>query len=431
MLAPPPGGDSHLALARESLRELLADPRVPVEVRESLALDYAQVQAMLDKLEEGHLHVAAFGRVSVGKSATLNALLGEQRFSTSPLHGETRRTQMGRWSEYQSGGVFLIDTPGINEVDGEARERMAREVAGRSDLVLFIVDGDITETEAHALRTLSAQNRPLVLVLNKVDRYTRAEREVLLESLRQRSAGLVDPRNLVAISASPPEQLVLMVDEQGEETETVRRRPPDVAGLKERLWQILEGEGKTLAALNAGLFAGDLSERVSERMLAVRRELGARVIRTYCISKGVAVALNPVPVTDLIAAAVVDVSMVVHLSRVYGLPLSRADAGSLVRTIGAQMALLMATVWAVNLVSSALKAGTAGLSAVVTSAAQGTVAYYSTYLVGQAAERYLAMGRSWGEAGPKRVVQDIIDSLDRESVLAQARADIRARLRSA
>jgi GTP-binding protein Era len=143
------------------------------------------------------------------------------------------------------------------------------------------------------------------------------------------------------------------------------------------------------------------------------------------------VALNPIPVTDLIAAAVVDVSMVVHLSRVYGLPLSRSDAGSLVRTIGAQMALLMSTVWAVNLLSSVLKAGTAGLSAVVTGAAQGAVAYYSTYLVGQAAERYLAMGRSWGEAGPKRVVQNIIDSLDRESVLAQARADIRARLRSA
>jgi hypothetical protein len=52
-------------------------------------------------------------------------------------------------------------------------------------------------------------------------------------------------------------------------------------------------------------------------------------------------------------------------------------------------------------------------------------------LVGQAAERYLAMGRSWGTGGPKQVVQEIIDSLDRESVLAQARADIRARLRSA
>ncbi len=44
------------------------DKRVPVEVRESLMQDYEEVQAMLDRLEHGHLHIAVFGRVSVGKS---------------------------------------------------------------------------------------------------------------------------------------------------------------------------------------------------------------------------------------------------------------------------------------------------------------------------------------------------------------------------
>ena len=104
-------GDAHLTLARESLRELLADERVPQEVRTLLAEDYQQVQAMLDKLEHGHIHIAVFGRVSVGKSALVNALLGEQRFSTSPLHGETRTIQSGQWHEFHDGNVYLIDTP--------------------------------------------------------------------------------------------------------------------------------------------------------------------------------------------------------------------------------------------------------------------------------------------------------------------------------
>ena len=200
--------------------------------------------------------------------------------------------------------------------------------------------------------------------------------------------------------------------------------------LKTRLWQVLEQEGKTLAALNASLFAGELSDQVTERVMIARRTLGERVIRTWCIAKGVAVALNPVPVADLIAAAVVDVSMVVHLSRTYGLPLTRSEASTLVKTIGTQMLLLMGTVWAVNLVSSALKLGTGGLSAIVTGGAQGAVAYYSTYVVGQAAERYLANGKSWGEAGPKLAVREILESLDRESIIDQAKADIRARLKT-
>lgn len=429
-LTGPGSGDDHLQLARESLRELVRDSRVPAEVREALAEDYAQVQAMLDKLDQGHIHIVAFGRVSVGKSAVLNALLGEERFQTSPLHGETKTAQMGRWEEYRSGGVFLIDTPGLNEVEGESRERLAREVASRADLVLFVLDGDITETEIAALRTLVERRRPLILVLNKADRYTGDELALLKESIRRHTSVYLDGKNLVSVSARPGRRLVVRVDEQGRETENWQQPAPDVSALRERLWDVLEAEGKTLAALNASLFASDLSDRVGRRILEARRGLGERLIRNYCAAKGVAVAINPIPVADLLAAATVDLGLVVHLSRLYGLPLTRSEAGALIQTILAQMALLMGTVWAVHFASSALKLGTGGLSALVTGAAQGAVAYYSTYVVGQAAEAYLAGGKSWGEGGPKQVIRDILDGIDRDSILAQAREDIGRRLRS-
>ena len=56
-------GDSHLALARESLRELLDDRRVPPAVRQTLADDYRQLELLLDKLEQGHIYIAVFGQV--------------------------------------------------------------------------------------------------------------------------------------------------------------------------------------------------------------------------------------------------------------------------------------------------------------------------------------------------------------------------------
>ena len=427
---PAPSGGDHLDLARESLRQLLADQRLPGEVRESLAGDFEQVQAMLDKLEHGHLHIAVIGRVSVGKSATLNALLGAQHFRTSPLHGETRRAQMAAWDEYDAGGVFLIDTPGLNEVAGEDRERMAHEVAARADLVIFVVDGDLTDTEFQALRTVLAQQRPVLLVLNKCDRLRVDEQQTLREALVRRVGGLIDPANIVLASAQPAPMTYVMIDEQGNETETRREPPPDVAALRTRLWEICEAEGMTLAALNASLFAGDLSEKVAARILEVKRDLGRRVIRTYCISKGVAVGFNPIPAADLAAAALVDVSMIGNLSQLYGLPLTKIEAGRLVATIVGQIALVMGTVWAVHLLSSALKAASGGLTTAVTAAAQGAVAYYSTLVVGRATERYLQQGKAWGEGGPKRVVREILESLDRDSVLASARADIQARLRA-
>ncbi|MEJ2601858.1 MAG: GTP-binding protein [Gammaproteobacteria bacterium] len=421
----------HLDLARESLRELLGDRRLPAGVREALSEDYRQVQAMLEKLEHGHVHIAALGRVSTGKSSLLNALIGENLFAVSPLHGETRTTSMHALREEEVGGVYVIDTPGIDEAGGEEREELAREVAGRADLVMFVVDGDMTATEFDALQTVVRMGRPVVLVLNKADRYDDDERQALLRALRERVDGVIDPRNVIPAAADPAPRTVITREPDGEEHETLRRPPADVEALRLRLWEILQREGKTLAALNASIFAADLTDKVGQRILEARREVAERVVRTYCIAKGAAVALNPVPVADLFAAAFIDIGMVVHLSRIYDLPIARREAGTLVRVIMTEAAALMGTVWAVHFVSSALKVGTGGLSTLVTAGAQGAIAYYSTYVVGRVADQYLAQGKSWGDGGPKRVVSEILSSLDRDTILREAREEIRQRLRAA
>ena len=101
--------------------KLSAQPFAERTAAEALWMDERMRQgvARLRYLAE-HATVGLFtGASGVGKSALLNALLGEERFSTSPLHGETRRAQSGRWEAYKDGGIYLVDTPGINEVEGE------------------------------------------------------------------------------------------------------------------------------------------------------------------------------------------------------------------------------------------------------------------------------------------------------------------------
>lgn len=422
-------GDGHLLLAADSLRALLDDPAVPPALREQLAGEYAELESMLAKLEHGRIHIAVFGRVSVGKSALLNALLGRDAFDVGVLHGTTRVRAEQPWQEGGDEHLRLIDTPGIDELDGEAREDLARQVAGRSDLVLFVIDGDLTATELDALRLLAAQPRPLLVVLNKVDRYRTRERDELRASLQAKLAGLVPTDRLIEVAALPAPERLLQVQADGSEREVERLRRPQVDALRERLLAILQAEGKTLAALNAAVFAGELSDQLGARLADLRRELATRVTLSYCLAKGVAVGLNPVPVADLLAAAGLDVALVMHLSRIYGLPLSRAEAGQLLGTILAQLVALMGAIWGVHLVASALKLGSAGLSTALTAGAQGALAWYATLLVARAAERYLAAGKSWGEKGPKRVVREIVDSLDRDSVLREAREEILARLR--
>lgn len=416
---------------RESLASLRDDPGIPPGVRSQLAADFAEIEAMLGKLERGDVHIAAFGRVSVGKSALLNALAGRELFEVGVLHGTTRSQQLADWHDGDAGKVVLIDTPGIDEwgADGDAREALAFEVADRADLLIFVVDGDPVQSERDALARLLASQRPLLLVLNKADRFSPEERERLLERLRGYVASRMPADNVLAVSARPPPVARIEIDSQNRESMQRKTRAPEIAQLQARLIDILDREGRTLAALNAGLFAGRLADQVARRVVELRRGQAAKVIRGYCLAKGMAVALNPVPVVDLVAAAGLDVALVVHLGKVYGLPLTRREAGVVIATIVGQLAVLMAGIWGVHVAASALKAVSAGLSTVVTAGAQGAMAWYATLIVGRVTERWLLQGKNWGSEGPKRVVRDIVDSLDRGSILREARTEILARLR--
>ena len=110
--------DQQLLQANQHLRDLLEDTTIPAAVRAELSAEFDEIDDISRKLRDEEIHIAAFGRVGVGKSSLLNALLQKDEFSTSPLHGETREEARASWRSLQQGHLILIDTPGIDELDG-------------------------------------------------------------------------------------------------------------------------------------------------------------------------------------------------------------------------------------------------------------------------------------------------------------------------
>jgi small GTP-binding protein len=423
------GPEQHLNNANQQIQTLLNDTSVPSSVRQELFQEFSEIEAISEKLQQGEIHIAAFGRVGTGKSSLLNALLNQEAFSTSHLHGETKTEQRSAWELASSDHVVLIDTPGIDELDGEAREDLAHSIARISDIVLMVCEGDMTDTEFKAVTDLAKRKRPLLLVLNKSDRYSALELDTLLNHLRKRCSGIVAPDNIIATAANPRPEKIIRIDEQGNEFPQQRPRKADIEQLKSRLWSILQNEGKTLAALNAALFTNELDGRIAEKIVQARKIVAERIIHNYCLAKGIVVAVNPIPVADLLAAAGTDVAMVIHLGNVYGFQLSRREASKLLLTISAQMLLLMSAYWGVNMVSAAMKTISAGMSAALTAGAQGSLAWYATYITGHAAETWFSKGKSWGTEGPKDTINEILDSLDQDSILQSARSEILMRLK--
>ena len=219
--------------------------------------------------------------------------------------------------------IQLLDTPGIDEVDGEIREALAREVAQQVDLILFVIAGDLTKVEYEALRQLREVGKPMLLAFNKIDQYPAADRQAIYEKIRdERVQQLLSPEEIVLVAAAPLVAEAVR-DEAGRINVQRRRGQPQIADLKLKILEILHREGKSLVALNTMLYADEVNERVVQRKLAIREEAANRLIQKAVMLKAIAVALNPVTVIDLLTGAAVDVATILSLSRLYGMPMTQ------------------------------------------------------------------------------------------------------------
>ena len=160
----------------DTLRQLRGCPDAE---REKLQSDIAQLTEMYDKVTSGRVEIVIFGEISTGKSAMINALIGRAVAEVDVQGGWTKQIWGTNWEGsghvipgLEKSEVVIIDTPGINEVDGADRAELAETTARRSDLILFVTDSDLNETEYAALVELAAIQKPIIVVFNKIDLYS-------------------------------------------------------------------------------------------------------------------------------------------------------------------------------------------------------------------------------------------------------------------
>ncbi len=447
--------------ATDALRELVDNLDLEPQEREGLDSEIEGLATMLDKLERSVVQIAAFGMVGRGKSSLLNALLGQKAFETGPLHGVTRTSQSSSWRvdpqnlstqnsdrtadvlrvtlpSVGNSQVELIDTPGIDEVDGEAREILARQIATQVDLILFIIAGDMTKVEYEALSQLREAGKPMLLVFNKIDQYPEADRQAIYRKIRdERVRQLLKPAEIVMVAASP---LVAQAVQRPDGSRGIQRcqGSPQVEELKLKILEILDREGKSLVALNTMLYADDINDQLVQRKMVIRDESANQLIWKAVMTKAVAIALNPLTVVDLLSGAVIDISMILTLSRLYGIGMTQQGAVGLLQKIALSMGGITASELLANLGLSSLK-GLLSISAPATGGAslapyisvaltQAGVAGVSAYVIGQVTKTYLANGASWGPDGPKAVVNRILSNLDETSIINRIKDELTAKI---
>jgi uncharacterized protein len=421
------------AFSKRSPKKPKAKPPVPKDAKNAAELNLAtaqnqvvqiqdevarqslleESQQIAENLKRGAIRVIVFGTGSVGKTSLIAAMAGQvgSKFGVANTMTDEVAGKVGaamgttdRPVEYPvdlrglNRQILLVDTPGILEAGlaGTDRGRIALEEAAAAAMVVFVVDNDLRQSEMEPLQAIAAVGKQSLLVLNKADLFTVTDRELVLNQLRSRVAGLIEPENVVAISASP-RPLTL---EDGKSHQTLANINPFL----DRFAQILFASGEAMVAANILQRSQQLSSAAKLLIEAERRKQALQIVTKYQWMSAGAIAINPLPVVDLIATAAINSQMIIDIGKVYGCQLDKSNAKELALSLGKTVGGLGILRGSIELLSNALKLTIA--TYVVGKAIQGVTGAYLTRIAGLSFIEYFRSNQDWGDGGMDEVVQE-------------------------
>jgi len=170
----------------EQIKSLLIQEKQFLVEARGESKDLALLDDLLFQIDDLFLLVVA-GEFNSGKSAFINALLGESVLDTGVTpttaditilrfneHRAIRRDDKGNLLVELPNPVLeeisIVDTPGTNAILRE-HERLTSDFIPRSDLVLFVtsVDRPFTESERLFLESIRDWGKKIVIIINKSD----------------------------------------------------------------------------------------------------------------------------------------------------------------------------------------------------------------------------------------------------------------------
>jgi hypothetical protein len=355
-------------------------------------------QEIEENLKQRNIQVVVFGTGSAGKTSVTNALMGEMVGDRAAPMGttETFETYTLKLPGIDR-KILITDTPGILEpgVAGTQRENMARSLATEADLLLFVIDNDLTASEWEMLQALAAIGKRSLVVFNKTDLYPEEEQTAILNQLKQRLASVVAEKDVIAVAANP-RQVTLpdgtQVTPQVEITPLVRR-----------LAAVVRAEGDSLMADNLLLQSARLGEQARAAIDKQRQEQAEKIIERFQWYGAAAIAFMPIPMVDMLGTAAVNAQMVVEIGRVYGCNLDFERGKELAFSLARTLASLGIIKGAWDLMSTTMQVHPG--TALVSRAIQGGTAAYLTRIAGKSFIEYFRNDQDWGDGGISEVVQ--------------------------
>ncbi len=321
-----------------------------------------QVTQLLKELDRQEIKLAVTGGKSVGKTTLIQVLA----------------KNVDLWD---TKSLNFCETAPLFQQTGDNSDAAILTEVEKSDFVLFVTNGDLTDSEFQTLKQLKAKNQPFMVVFNKQDKYLPDERASILVSLKQRIEG-----NVVATAAFPISIKVRKHEADRSVQEWMEEQAPDIQQLTQQLSEILAQQAQKLVWLTTLRQTELLKAEAKLRLNQIRSDRATPIIEQYQWIAAAAAFANPVPALDILATAAINAQMVMDLGNIYQQKFSLEQAQTVAGTMGSLMLKLGLVELSTKVIGTVLKSNVATF--VAGGVVQGVSAAYLTRVAGLSLVEY-------------------------------------------
>ena len=268
--------------------------------------DIISFNQQLFRLKEKKIRIGAYGKSGVGKSSVLNSLLEKDIFKTDIINGTTREIQAEEWKfkDQSLNSIELLDSPGFDFCDIKFPDKVYSYI-NHSDLILFIVSGDLNRNELNEISSFIKDGKKIILILNKIDLFNKNELKEIIENIKFKL---------------PKDLNIPIIINNGN-------------NLKNYIAKLINQYGEILLTLNSIQLADKLFLKIKEQRLKRRQKLAQSTIGKFSTIKASAVALNPFILFDVAGSFALDTALINELSKIYGLKLKGESTRKIFKNI--------------------------------------------------------------------------------------------------
>ncbi len=320
-----------------------------------------QLSQLSPSLDRSTINLLVTGGKAVGKTTLINLLDTQPAFIPALNSNIT---------------LNLTETPALFTPDAA---NLDLENSLNYDLVLFLTNGDLTDSEFQTLSPL-AQQQHTCLVFNKQDQYESVAVAKISAQLKQRVTGLLPPLTVLGISTAPRSIKVVQQQVVGEAQSWLESPEPDLASLTQKLQETINQERPQLVLATTLRQVQFLQQRVRFKLYQGRYDRSQPIIEQYQWIAAATAFANPVPMLDLLATGAINAQLIMDLGQIYQQKISLAQAENAVAVLAELLIKLGVVEFSTQTIGHLLKSN--ALTYVAGGVIQGASAAYLTRVSG-------------------------------------------------